>query len=138
MSKYIIEIEDEPLWRQSALYGEEGLYRAKGFNSLVFDKFGLDKLTSLDKELEEAYQKGKHDAEQDLARAAYDEAYQKGYDDEEREEAINMLKKDLREATARADYFEREKEKESHYLRGVIDGLKFSIRCNGVSGAEVQ
>ena len=57
---------------------------------------------------------------------------------EEREKAINMLKKDLQEATARADYFEREKEKESRYLRGVIDGLKFSIRCNGVSGAEVQ
>ena len=57
---------------------------------------------------------------------------------EEREEAINMLKKDLQEALARADYFEREKEKESRYLRGVIDGLKFSIRCNGVSGAEVQ
>ena len=57
---------------------------------------------------------------------------------EEREKAINMLKKDLQEALARADYFEREKEKESRYLRGVIDGLKFSIRCNGVSGAEVQ
>ena len=57
---------------------------------------------------------------------------------EEREEAINMLKKGLQEATARADYFEREKEKESRYLRGVIDGLKFSIRCNGVSGVEVQ
>ena len=56
---------------------------------------------------------------------------------EEREEAINMLKKDLQEATARADYFEREKEKNSNYLRGMIDGLKFAVRCNGVSGAEV-
>ena len=58
MSKYIIEIEDKPFVRLSALFGEEGLYRAKGFNSLVFDQFGLDKLTPLDKELEEAYQKG--------------------------------------------------------------------------------
>ena len=58
MSKYIIEIEDEPFVRLSALFGEEGLYRAKGFNALVFDKNGLDKLTPLDKELEEAYQKG--------------------------------------------------------------------------------
>ena len=62
MSKYIIEIEDEPFVRQSALFGEEGLYRAKGFKSLVFDQFGLDKLTPLDKalssELGEAYQKG--------------------------------------------------------------------------------
>ena len=57
---------------------------------------------------------------------------------EEREEAINMLKKDLQEATARADYFEREKEKNSNYLKGMIDGLKFAVRCNGVSGAEVQ
>ena len=62
MSKYIIEIEDEPFVRLSALFGEEGLYRAKGFNSLVFDQFGLDKLTPLDKalsnELGEAYHKG--------------------------------------------------------------------------------
>ena len=56
---------------------------------------------------------------------------------EEREEAINMLKKDLQEATARADYFEREKEKNSNYLKGMIEGLKFAVRCNGVSGAEV-
>lgn len=56
--KYVIEIEDEPFVRLSALFGEEGLYRAKGFKSLVFDQFGLDKLTLLDKELEEAYQKG--------------------------------------------------------------------------------
>ena len=61
MSKYIIEIEDEPFVRRSALYGEKSMYRAKGFNSLVFDQFGLDKLTPLDKELEEAYQKGLHD-----------------------------------------------------------------------------
>ena len=62
MSKYIIEIEDEPFVRQSALFGEKGLYRAKGFNSLVFDQVGLDKLTPLDKalssELGEAYHKG--------------------------------------------------------------------------------
>lgn len=56
---------------------------------------------------------------------------------EEREKAINMLKKDLQEALARADYFEREKEKKSNYLKGMIDGLKFAVRCNGVSGAEV-
>ena len=48
MSKYIIEIEDEPFVRKSCLYGEEGLYRASGFKSLVFDKTGLDKLESYD------------------------------------------------------------------------------------------
>ena len=58
MSKYIIEIEDEPFVRRSALYGEKSMYRAKGFKSLVFDQLGLDKLTPLDKALDEAYQKG--------------------------------------------------------------------------------
>ena len=45
--KYIIEIEDEPFVRKSALYGEEAVYRAKGFKSLVFDKVGLEKLTPM-------------------------------------------------------------------------------------------
>jgi hypothetical protein len=48
--KYIIEIEDEPLVRESALHGETAVYRAKGFNSLVFDKAGLDKLTPYEPE----------------------------------------------------------------------------------------
>lgn len=65
MSKYIIEIEDEPFGRNDdpvIPHGMDELYRAKGFNALVFDKNGLDKLTPFDKalsnELEEAYQKG--------------------------------------------------------------------------------
>ena len=65
MSKYIIEIEDEPFGRNddpNIPHGMDELYRAKGFNSLVFDQVGLDKLTPLDKalsnELGEAYQKG--------------------------------------------------------------------------------
>lgn len=61
MSKYIVEIEDEPLWRQSALYGKNILFKAKNFNALVFDKEGLDKLIPLDNELDEAYQKGFED-----------------------------------------------------------------------------
>lgn len=43
--KYIIKIEDEPLVRKSALHGETAVWCACGFNSLVFDKNGLDKLT---------------------------------------------------------------------------------------------
>lgn len=44
--KYIIDIEDEPmiandLWKNEV----DELYKAKGFNSLVFDKNGLNKLT---------------------------------------------------------------------------------------------
>lgn len=56
--KYIIEIEDEPLTRQSALTGETAVYRAKGFNSLVFDKNGLDKLRPLGGVVEDAYDRG--------------------------------------------------------------------------------
>ena len=60
--KYIIEIEDVPFSkvRIDADNGAQNinLYRAKGFNALVFDKHGLDKLTPLDKALEESYQKG--------------------------------------------------------------------------------
>lgn len=45
MRKYIIEIEDDPFTRYECLPGEEALYRANGFRSLVFDQNGLDKLT---------------------------------------------------------------------------------------------
>ena len=78
MSKYIIEIEDEPFVRQSALYGEEGLYRANGFKSLVFDKDGLDKLTPLDKALEEAYQNGYDEAQLIYQNPHAESDYQKG------------------------------------------------------------
>ena len=77
MSKYIIEIEDEPFVRLSALFGEEGLYRAKGFNSLVFDQFGLDKLTPIDKALDEAYQKGFEVGQHEATTLEY----QRGLDD---------------------------------------------------------
>ena len=42
--KYIIEIEDEPMVRKSALYGEEAVYKIKGFPSLVLNKGLIDKL----------------------------------------------------------------------------------------------
>ncbi len=63
--KYIIEIEDVPFSKVS--FADTGaqninLYRAKGFNSLVFDQFGLDKLIPLEKKLEETYQRGLDDA----------------------------------------------------------------------------
>ena len=64
--KYIIEIEDEPLVRKSALHGEDAVYRAVGFKSLVFDQNGLDKLVDFDmrrpKWFYEAYKKGLKDA----------------------------------------------------------------------------
>lgn len=42
--KFVLELEDEPLVRKSALHGETAVYKAKGFNSLVFDQNGIDKL----------------------------------------------------------------------------------------------
>lgn len=46
--KYIIELEDEPFSNE---IGEE-LYRAKGFKSLVFDAYGLSRLTSYEDDIE--------------------------------------------------------------------------------------
>lgn len=55
--KYVIEIEDEAFFRGSALYGQDTLFRAKGFKSLVFDENGLKKLTPLDDVIEKAVNK---------------------------------------------------------------------------------
>ena len=61
--KYIIEIEDEPLVRKSALHGEDAVYRAVGFKSLVFDKVELEKLTPYCPANDESsYEQGIHDA----------------------------------------------------------------------------
>lgn len=79
--KYIIEIEDEPFGRNDdpvIPHGMDELYRAKGFNSLVFDQFGLDKLKPLDEALEEAYQKGLHAGE---SKCEYCDEYKRGLDD---------------------------------------------------------
>ena len=47
------------------------------------------------------------------------------------------------ELLARCEYQERrlkemEFDREKAYLNGKVDGLMFSIRCNGVSGAETR
>ena len=61
--KYIIEIEEEPVTKN----GVE-LWKACGFNALVFDQNGLDKLTEFDA--------NKYDFDE-----VYDEAYKNGLDD---------------------------------------------------------
>ena len=48
--KYIIEIEDQPFVQHCFLNGESALYRAKGFKSLVFDEYGIDKLKEFDED----------------------------------------------------------------------------------------
>ena len=87
MSKYMIEIEDEPFGRNddpNIPHGMDELYRAKGFNSLVFDQFGLDKLTPLNEAMEEAYQKGLDEAWANVGECedrVAKQAYQKGLGD---------------------------------------------------------
>ena len=72
--KYVIEIEDVPF--SKVRFGDDvqnlNLYRAKGFNALVFDKEGLDKLTPLDKELDEAHQKGLEEGKKQGADKAWE------------------------------------------------------------------
>lgn len=47
--KYIIDLEDTPI---------NGLYKAKGFNSLVFDEYGLEKLKTAQEEFEQYHRTG--------------------------------------------------------------------------------
>ncbi len=59
------------------------------------------------------------------------------------QEENEALKAQYMEVKARAEHFEAmtkqlEVEKEKAYLQGRIDGLEFSIRCNGVSGDLVK
>ena len=56
--KYIIEIEDEPLVRESALHGETAVWKAKNFKSLVFDEYGLSMLTEYDEEAKREFERG--------------------------------------------------------------------------------
>ena len=97
VKKYIIEIEEEPLVRKSAFHGETAVWRASGFNSLVFDNNGLDKLTpytepDIEQIRNDAYSKGHNDG----LKVGYenlkaveceriDKAYKRGYDDAKHE-----------------------------------------------------
>ena len=61
----------------------------------------------------------------------------------EQDNELEKLRKENEELKARcADYdlqVERlTRQAEHNYMRGRIDGLEFSIRCNGVSGDEVK
>ena len=76
--KYIIELEDVPFVKKDGAF----LYRVKGFNSLVFDLTGLNKLTPFDKRAIEhdAYENGKKNGYLDGFKAAEQAAYQRGYE----------------------------------------------------------
>ena len=55
--KYVIEIEDEPITKDSV-----ELWKACGFNALVFDQNGLDKLTPYETARRLTYENGLNDA----------------------------------------------------------------------------
>ena len=62
---------------------------------------------------------------------------------EQFEVIAEKLRTENRELQARGEEYKRrirelEKSNEESYLRGRIDGLEFSIRCNGVSGDSVK
>jgi hypothetical protein len=56
--KYVIELEDEPfvpnIWNPLEEH-EDQLWRVKGFQSLVFDQYGLEKLEKLDEQNRDEY-----------------------------------------------------------------------------------
>lgn len=70
--KYVIDIEDKPFVSTSNYDSDDTLYRAVGFNSLVFDQTGLNKLkpydpftdrkSEIEYERNDAYQRGLNDA----------------------------------------------------------------------------
>ena len=50
--RYVIELEDEYLNKNGAKNGPELLYRVKGFNTLVFDEKGLERLEKASEKVE--------------------------------------------------------------------------------------
>ena len=87
--KYIIEIEDKPFHKEDGDF----LYRAKGFNSLVFDMTGISKLTpytepDLERVRKEAYENGYengfvdgHLKAEKSGQSFYEDGYQRGLSD---------------------------------------------------------
>ena len=112
-TKHIIEIEDDEFIQNE---GNEILYRAKGFKSLVFDDNGLDKLTPLttDATFSEAYQMGLNDAWASAEKAIFREdawyVFDKLADDEDqswilREYTANEAMKIMEDYDLKNSYF---------------------------------
>lgn len=81
-NKYIIELEEVPFAQdieQGPARGVVMLWRVKGFNSLVFDANGLDKLKSAEDALDSAYAHGRTSAEAEYY-AAIEEEKAKAFD----------------------------------------------------------
>lgn len=61
----------------------------------------------------------------------------------EQDNELMKLRKEIKELKASLQAYEEDlriarRNEEHAYMRGRIDGLEFSIRCNGVSGDEVK
>ena len=61
----------------------------------------------------------------------------------EQDNELEKLQKENEELKARCADYDLQvehltRQAEHNYMRGRIDGLEFSIRCNGVSGDEVK
>lgn len=99
--KFVIEIEEICGCKIREVYVEpHTLYRAKGFNSLVFDENGLEKLERLDGDYvnenfgelqDEAYEAGKKEGREEVLKWSAeneDDRYKKGFND-----ALELIKK---------------------------------------------
>lgn len=54
------------------------------------------------------------------------------------EEEYKMLKDEIKDLKRRLVDTKHYAKLDEAYNRGIIDGLKFAIRCNGISGAEIK
>lgn len=98
-TKYIIEVEDKPFeMLNEGGFTSKKLFKVKGFNSLVFDWNGLNKLTpytepDLDAIRNEAYEKGVQDTKQNWVDAPRSCAYKLGYENGLNDlwEAVNKI-----------------------------------------------
>lgn len=74
--KYVIEINDHPMNDSCT----PALYRAKGFKTLVFDEYGLSKLTPFDEIHKKAWNEGFQVGTWGSEQKGYDKGYDEGYD----------------------------------------------------------
>ncbi len=118
--KYTIEIDTDKVFTDGQ---NNKLYRAKGFNSLVFDKCGLDKLEPIEKTWESELEKLQSDA--------YEEGYDAGYKDGKSDATYNTDLIDELKAKERQEGYD------VGYTQAIADYRKFERFFNSVGGIEV-
>lgn len=111
--KFVVEV-DKVLSDADSPFIEGELYRIKGFKSLVFDEFGLDKLRKINS-----------DYIDDNSEQAQNEAYDSGYTDG-MDEAWEMAKKII-----------LSEDNEEHYSYEELEDIFGDVQRYGVPGYEV-